>query len=163
MAFTPASLIAQAKADLEAIEGMGLVYDRRRDVRDEASAKRIWYCEEQNRIHAWSVTLGEPTAKAERSPGFGPRGSGQIGTVLTDMTLQYEGVFGINDADSSEVTFRDLCFEVMNAFNRYALMTPDVVNQGAMQWHTFGYLLLAGMYTVHYAKLSCTYRGRVAP
>jgi hypothetical protein len=162
VAFTPATLIAQAKADLEAVAGIGLVHDRRREVRDESGARLLWYHEGQGRIHAWSVTLGDgPTAKAARTPGFGPRGSGQKGTVLVDLALQIEGVMGIDDAAASEVTFRNLSWDVLNAFNAIGLLTADTVHQDPLQWERFGYLLLAGAYHVHYTRMTGRYTGRV--
>ncbi len=163
MPLTPANLIAAVKAKLETVPGVGVVHDYRREVRDEPTARALWYHTGQSRIHAWSITLGEPPAKSARHPGFGAAGSGQTGTILTDFGVVLEGVFGIDDDAASEKTFRDLCWTVTLEFNKVGLITADVAHQEAMQWERFGYLRLAGMYLVHYARLSCRYTGRVAP
>lgn len=159
---TPANLIAQIKADLEAVTGIGLVYDRRRDVRDEATARALWYHTGQGRIHAWSISLDDEPARILRQPGFGSRASGIAGQVFSDFGISIEGVFGIDDANASEVTFRDLVWNVVQTFNAVGLITADVVNQEPMQWVRFGYLNLAAMYHAHYAKLACRYTGKVS-
>jgi hypothetical protein len=159
---TPANLIAQIVADLQAVPGIGLVYDRRRDVRDEPTARAIWYHEGQNRIHAWSVSLGEPAVNVVRAPGFGPRASGQAGQVFGDIGIVIEAVFGIDDANASEVTFRNLVWDVQTRFNAIGLITADVVKQEPLRWERFGYLALAGMWRAHYAKLTCRYAGKLS-
>jgi len=163
MALTPDGLITAVKIKLESIAGVGLVYDYRREVRDEPGARALWYHTGQGRIHAWSVTLAEPPARSTRGPGFGAVGSGQAGRVLTDFGVAVEGVFGIDDVAASEKTFRTLCWSVALEFNKVGLLTVDVVHQDPMQWERFGYLILASLYHVHYARLTCRFIGQVAP
>lgn len=158
MAFDPETLIAAAKTRIEGLSGIGLVHDFRRDVKDEPTARAVWYHEGQGRIHAWHVTLGEPTAQTVRGPGFS---SNQPGQITADIRLVVEGVFGINDAAASEKTFRALCWNLQLRMNQQALLTVDVAHQDPFQWDRFGYLVLAGMYSVHYARFSCRYIGRV--
>ncbi len=171
MALSPANLIAGVKATLVGITGIDplTVYDRRRDVRDEPGARALWYSEGQQRIHAWNVTLArERPASSARGPGFSRT---QAGQVSTDFGITIEGVMGIDDANASEVTFRDLAWTVTLAFNQIGLLSVpsvglnvgDVVHQEATQWEQFGYLILASMYTVHYARLSCRFAGHVSP
>jgi hypothetical protein len=47
--------------------------------------------------------------------------------------------------------------------NKVGLLSADFAHQNPMQWERFGYLVLAGMYTTHYAKLRTSAIGQVAP
>lgn len=163
MALTPATLIAAVKTQIETVAGIGVVYDFRREVRDESTARAVWYHAGQTRIHAWSVTLAEPPARTIRHPGFGAIGSGQSGTILTDFGIAIEAVFGIDDAAESEKTFRTLCWDVVLNFNKVGLVSADVTHQEPLQWERFGYLRLANMFLVHYASMTGRFTGQVAP
>jgi hypothetical protein len=162
-ALTPNALIESVATQVESVSGVGVVHRYRREVRDEPTAAALWIPPGGNKVNAWSVTLAEPAANNTRSPGFGAVGSGQSGRVLTDFGIAIEAVYAIDDAAQSEVTFRDLVWRVALSFNKIGLLTADVVNQGPMQWERFGFLVLAGMYHVHYAKLRGTFMGQVAP
>lgn len=163
MGLDPNTLIDAVAVQLGTVPGIGVVHKYRREVRDEPTARALWVPVGGTKINAWSVTLAEPAANSTRSTGFGAVGSGQSGRVLTDFGIAIEAVYGIDDASQSEVTFRALVWQVALSFNKIGLLTNQVVNQGPMQWERFGFLLLANMYQVHYAKLRGTFMGQSAP
>jgi hypothetical protein len=161
VAFDPETVIAAYVAKLATISGIGNLYDYKREVRDEATAKALWWHEAQGRINAWSVTLDDagPVTNA-RGPGFGAVGSGQAGTVTTGVRIGIDAVFGINDAAASEKTFRALVWSVVHAVNGDGKLIAAFTHQEPMEWARFGYLTLAGMYHVHYARLTTSVIGR---
>ena len=154
------TLIGACQTVLEGVSGIGRVHDYRREVRNESDARSLWVVDDTGQINAWQVTLGEPAVSSVRHPGFGAIGSSDRGTVLADISLVFEGVMGINDADASEKTFRALTFEIMRTFNGIGRVHADVVQQDPVQWTRFGYLVLAGIYMVHFAQLRCRFTGR---
>lgn len=164
MAFDPETVIAAYVAKLGTIVGVGHVYDFKRDVKDEPTAQRIWFYEPENRINAWSVTLASASpVTTKRDPGFGPIGSGQAGRVTSGVQIAIDAVFGIDDAAASEKTFRALVWTVMHAINGEGRLVAEFTHQEAMNWDQFGFLMLAGMYHVHYARLSTTVLGQTRP
>jgi len=162
MPFDPDSLIDVVAVKLATVTGIGIIHQYRREVRSEAEAAALWIPAGGTKVNAWNVTLGEPTATNVRGPGFNASGT-QAGTCMTDLGIVVEGVYGIDDANTSEKTFRMLCWNVMMAFNRVGKLATYVTHQDAMQWERFGYLVLAGMYHVHYAKLRIRFIGQVLP
>lgn len=162
-ALTPNGLIDIVAAHLATVSGIGAIHKRRRKVQTEAEARAVWYSDAQGRIHAWQISLGENPVNSQRSPGFGAVGSGQSGRVMSDFAVSIEGVFGIDDAADSETAFRAMAWSVVMAFNREGKIHADITHQQPMQWERFGYLVLAGMYTTHYAKLTCSFIGQVLP
>jgi hypothetical protein len=162
-ALTPNSLISLVAVHLATVADIGVIHTRRRAVKDEQAARAVWYSEAQGRIHAWQISLAEPAVNSTRSPGFGPVGSGQSGRVLSDFGISIEGVFGIDDAADSETEFRAVAWAVVMAFNSVGMIDASIVQQGPMQWERFGYVTLASMYTVHYAKLRGSFMGQVLP
>jgi hypothetical protein len=164
MGFAPNDLITDVAAKLATVSGVGVVHTYRRKVQTEADAFALWVPAAGTKINAWSVSLGDGNVvNSERNPGFGAVGSGQAGRVLSDIAITIEGVAGIDDAAQSEVTFRATAWNVVMAFNREGKLWSYLTHQGPMQWRRFGYLVLASMYTVHYARFDITFTGQVLP
>lgn len=163
-ALDPETLIEAARVVLVTVSGIDAttVHKYRREVRDESEARDRWYSSTQNRINSWGITLQDAAAKNARGPGFSRDGSSK-GRVLTDFGLAVEGVFGISDADQSEVTFRALCWGVSQEFNGIGAIHANVVHQEAFQWERFGYLILAGVFPVHFARFTCRFTGQSYP
>lgn len=171
MPFDPESLIHAFALKLATVSGLSggaaVISEYRRDVRSEADAARLWIPVGGTKVHAWNVTLNDgPTGNSTRGPGFNDA-IDQPGRVLTDLSILIEGVASVIDSDTqalaSEVLFRQTCWNVVKALNRRALIASYVTNQGACQWERFGYMLLAGMYSVHYCRLRVSCMGQVFP
>lgn len=164
MAFDPEVVIAAYVAKLGSITGIGHVYDYKREVRDEPTAQRLWFFEPEGRINAWSVTLADATpVTTKREPGFGGIGSGQAGRVTSGVQIAIDVVYGIDDAAASEKTFRALVWTVMHAINAEGKLVAAFTHQEPMNWDRFGYLTLAGMFHVHYARLTTAVLGQTRP
>lgn len=170
MPFDPESLITDCATLLGTVAGItangATVSTYRREVRNESDAAAKWIPVGGTTVHAWNVTLGEPTANSTRNAGFNDLAD-QPGRVLSDIGIAIEGVHGISDSDTpaqaSEVIFRAIGWSVVKAFNRRGKIAPYVTHQNPLQWERFGYLLLAGMYHVHYAKMRISFIGQVFP
>lgn len=160
-ALTPSACRAGLKAALESVAGIGLVHDYRRQVRDGASVRERYFHPATGRIHGWAIApdFGS-TVSNERNPshpGAGLRGG--AGDIIT-ARWQFEGYYGIDDANASEKTFFDLVWLVADTFNGLTLNITGCARQSPCDVVQFGYVLFANMYTLHYARLTIALMGR---
>lgn len=164
MAYTPEDFLQATAALVAEVPGVDptRVYTRRREVKDEGQAYDRWYSVEQNRVNAWGVTLQDDAVRAARGPGFSTDDS-HTGQVFADIGIAIEGVFSINDDQDSETEFRALCWSVFSKINGRGKVHAGVVHQDACNWERFGYMVLAGQYFVHFARLTFRVTGQVYP
>lgn len=155
---------------IQSVPNTGQVHERRRVVRDEASFKTHLWDVTNSRICGWFITLSRSNPVVnERNPGYNALGVKGGGNVITTFQFQIEGMFGVNDAADSETTFSNLVYAVADEFEAYGGIPVDGVPIPAMfeqlpttveEW---GYLMFAGSFLVHYARLEVGFRGRTRP
>lgn len=162
---TPAGCSAALAAVVQEVTDGGQVHQYRRIIRDEQALRNLMWDGANDRINGWMISPAnaEP-AVTVRHPGYqaiGQSGGGQAETVFQ---FQIEAYFGIDDANASEVTFRDLVWQVADTLNGYGLLDiPGVIEQLPAQVGQFGYVMLAGFTFLHYARIDIAFRGRTRP
>lgn len=142
-------------AVLEAVDGIGQVHNRRRIMRNAKDVEaRVM---QDGKINAAMVSwLGMP----ETAVDFGsPLRAGALST----LTFRIELFFGVDDEGASEVEHRALVWNIATAFNSRGLVYADASHQDRMTVEEIGYLMLADLVLVHYARFALAFRGRVSP
>jgi hypothetical protein len=164
-ALTPAACVAGIAALLATIPNVGRIHQQRRLLRTEPQVKAHLWDEANGRIAAWFISPAPAvTTKSERNPGHHGIGVKGGGNVLTTFQFQIEGYFGLDDANDSETTWRDLAWAVADEFNAYGLLNiPGLVEQLPADVDQFGFAVLAGAPLVHFARVSIGFRGRTRP
>lgn len=149
---------------LELTEGVGIIHTRRRLIRDEQSARAVLFDEDSGLINGWMVTpAAAATSVTVRNPGMQtaiPIGGG--GGNLTTYQVQIEAYFGIDDANASEVTFRNTCERVVARLNAIGKLTAEMTFQLPADIETFGYTMFGGVFLLHSATIRAGFQGRVA-
>lgn len=164
-ALTPAGCITQVAAILATVGGIGNVHQYRRIIRDEDAANTLLFNTAQGRINAWMISsAGANTTVTERNPGHAGIGVKGGGNVMTTFQFQIEGYFGVDDANASEPTFRDLAWAVADEFNAYGLLNiPGITHQLPCDVEQFGFAMIANFKLLHYCRLGIGFRGRTRP
>lgn len=144
-----APLRDRLKAILEAVSGIGRVYDYMRHPTTDAEVKSLFVTTTSPRLHYWCVTLS-PESKfiEQRYPGSHSRAT---------VTFSIRGYYSLVDADATEKTFINLVEDVLDALraNR-SLLSGDVggpwIEQGPAQWVGPTHVEVAGV-LCHHAEL----------
>lgn len=165
MALTPANCVAALAALIATVPKSGRVHEQRRLVRNEQEFKAHLWDEQHGRFCGWMISPSpSSTTASERKPGHFGKGIKGGGTVLTTFRFQIEGYFGLDDAQRSETTFRDLAWAVADECNAYGLLNiADVTYQEPCDVEQFGYVQFAGTGLLHYARLTVGFQGRTRP
>lgn len=154
---TPELLIDTLVTEIQAVDGIGAVYNRRRQVKNEDDVKTLLVRSQV--LNAVFVTwTGLPDTMTD---GGRP---GSIGALST-FTFGIELLYGLNDAQSSEVTFRILLWNIAQRFNTRGNVAAAVGAsfQERLRIDEIAYLELAGIVLVHFARMAISFRGRVSP
>jgi hypothetical protein len=162
---TPAACVIAMAALIATVPKTGRVHQQRRVIRDEVALKTHLWDEAERRICGWMISPSPATTTvSERHPGHHGKGVKGGGNVLTTFQFQIEGYLGLDDANLSEATWRDLAWDVANEFNAYGLLNIDgVVHQLPCDVEQFGYAAFAGFALLHYARLTVGFQGRTRP
>ena len=162
---TPGGCVTGIANLLATVPGIGVVHQRRRIIRDEQAIRDLLFVQAQNRVNGWMISpAGSNTTVTERNPGHYGVGVKGGGNVFTTMQFQIEGYFGIDDAAASEATFRDLAWAVADEFNAYGLLAiPGITHQLQADVEQFGFVFLAGLQLLHYARIGVAFRGKTRP
>lgn len=155
MAFTAEAAIDAIVATLEAVDGIGVVHNRRRILKNAAEIKDRMTSD--GRLNAAMVSwLGMP----ETLTDFGsPTRAGAVST----LNFRIEIFYGVDDEAASEVDFRALVWNVATAFNGAGLVYAGASHQDRLTVDEVGHLMLAEIAIVHYARMTIAFRGRVTP
>lgn len=163
----------QALADLLAtIDGIGVVHQRRRVIREENDIRRLLVPQEDSlgRVNAWMIYPSPATTTVtERKPGHHGHGIKGGGNVFTTFQWQIDAYYYIDDAAATETTFTDLAWAVADEINAYGSLPlngspmPGLVEQLPADVEQFGYIMLAGIKLCHYARIGVAFNGRTRP
>ncbi len=166
MSFTPAGAVSALAAVLRTAAPDTLVHEYRRTFRtQEEFAERT----------LTDGTLGDPVVQAAlvsvqsmtidepRNFGNGATAIGQGAGVMTTVAFKVEVVRGLQDAEASEVAFRNTVFAMMQAVNTLGKLYLAASWQGPMSATQISYLGLDDFTILHYATLEMTMKGRTSP
>lgn len=145
-----APLRDRLKVILEAVSGIGRVYDYMRHPVTDAEVKSLFVTTTSPRLHYWCITLG-PDAKflEERYPASHSRAT---------VTFAIRGYYSLVDADATEKTFINLVEDVLDALRTHkGALNVDVIGgpwltQGPAQWAGPNHVEVAGV-LCHHAEL----------
>ncbi len=170
---TPAVLRAALGAFITNIEAtpMGRVHTRRRIIRDDTSLKLHLYDQKLGKICGWMISPSPAnTAIPDVKPGYIGHGQKGGGNVLTAFQFQIEGIHELNDAQGSEEVFHDLTWALADEFNAYGSIPgsdgnpiPGLDRQLPCSIEQFGFVMFAGSFLCHYARLELGFIGRTRP
>ena len=157
MSFTPAGAVTALTDLLATVESVGLVHAYRRTARTLNDMHALLFDSTVGKLRGAYVTVSRMVV------GGREFGSPTSAGVLTTVTLQVELFRGIEDAEASEVTFRDTVFDVLQAVNRRGKIYSASSHQDPMSAPQIGYIVLADAALLHYALCQVEIRGRTAP
>jgi hypothetical protein len=156
--------IAEAiKAVLLTVPKIGKVHDYQRSIVDETTMHDHMFDETQNRICGWQISPNPVnTLTVERQPGYHAIGSIGGGSASETSTWQIEAYFGHDDENASQKTFHALVLLVVRTLNKYGGLPgiPGLTLQQAANLEQFGWVLYAGMYHTHYARITIAFQGQ---
>jgi hypothetical protein len=166
MAMTPQACVDAMATLLATVSGVGKVYKYRRIVRSEQAIRDL-LCPTATpgKVNCWMISpAGANTTVTERNPGHHGIGVKGGGNVLTTFQFQVEGYYQLDDENASEETFRNLSWAVADEFNSYgALNIAGIAHQLPADVEQFGFVFLAGLMLLHYARIGVGFRGRTRP
>lgn len=174
----PAVLRRAIAALITTVPGAGTrVHTQRRIVRDEQAMKRHLFDASLNKICGWMVSPApSATAVPDVRPGYVGHGVKGGGNVLTAFQFQIEAFHVLDDVNDSEQVFGDLVWAVADEFNAYGSIPAAAADGGGSLAVTFGldrqlpcaidsfgYIMFAGSFLLHYARLDLGFIGRTRP
>jgi hypothetical protein len=168
---TPAGLRGAIAALIATVPSSGQVHQQRRVIRDERALKTLLADPVTGRICGWMISPSPAgTAIPIVNPGYVGHGVKGGGNVLTTFQFQIEGFYGLDDASNSEQTFADLAWAVCDEFNAYGSIPAagggaiaGLDRQLPTSIEQFGYIMFAGAFLLHYARLELGFIGRTRP
>jgi len=140
----------QIKSVLESVDGIGTVHEYER-------WSNTWenflehFKDSNDRINGWTITRRATPAERRTMP---------IVTRRHEFVIR--GIYGLNDADESELTFQDLVEAIQDAFEDQYNLGGYVENSGPLQVNVVEPRMF-GKVLCHYAELTyeaverCTY------
>jgi hypothetical protein len=150
LATVESTIRTRIKDILEAVSGVGRVYDYFRHVTNEATQAALLKDAGTGALHFWFITLSQENTLDQRRDG-----------TLARDTLTYElhGFMAVNDAQESEKAFAARVLDVVTAFNvaqKLALSgvaLAGVIDSGPIQWPMSPHVMFNSV-LCHFAKLS---------
>jgi hypothetical protein len=156
MAMVPADL-TQAFADVLAAvsPSVGVIHQRRRALRSFDEAQAVLTDPASGKLSAAFLSL-EALPEAERLMGR----PASIRYLLT-ARLRIELFRGFEDAEASEIDFRDAVWNALDAINKTGRVYAESTYQGAATCRTLTYMTVAGSLLLHYADCVVDVRGQM--
>lgn len=159
---TPAGQRDALAALLATVSGVGVVYKRRRIVRDENTARQILVPSGSvdGKVNAWMIyPAPNTTTVTERHPGMKRAAKGG-GNNITTMQWQIDAMFTVDDAAESEITAFDLAWAVADELNAYGVLDiPGAIMQLPADVEMFGFINMGNFVLYHYARISVAFQG----
>ncbi len=161
---TPAGQREALAALLATMPAVGIVHQRRRTIRDEQGVRKLLVPsgDRTGRVNAWMIYPSPATTTvSERQPGFFGKGVKGGGVVMTTMQWSIDAYYQLDDEAGSEETFFDLVWSVADEINSYGQLAIDgLVHQLPADVDQFGFVMLAGSFLYHYAKIDIGFQGK---
>lgn len=170
-ALAPSALRLAIQSLIQSVPNTGQVHTYRRIIRDENQLKAYLWDATNSRLCGWFISPAPSNfAQPVRHPGYQGLGQKGGGNVLTTFAFQIEGMFGLDDLQTSETVFTDLVWAVADEFDAYGVIpaasggaVPGLLEQLACQVQQVGYINFVGVALMHYARMEIGFRGRTRP
>jgi len=138
-----ADILARLKTDVEAVSGIGKVYDYRRLVKkDQVRSER--FVDSTGKFHFWEIS---------REDGAG---SSDYNTLVVKRDLwSIEGWYALDDSAESEKTFQAVVNDVVDALNQDRLLNDTGYIVEPIETPEFNHEMKADV-LCHHSKIQAT-------
>lgn len=160
---TPIACIDALAAIMRTVSNVGIVHDRRVPLPNQDAVKALMFDKDLGVIRGWMISpapTGTVTTERREHGFYGSTKGG--GGALSEFAFQLEGYFQLSERRESEIEAFLVAYAAQQELNSYGYLPglPAGTAQGDCNMAEFRYVMLAGMYFLHYARLTITFRGR---